>query len=229
MEQMIFEELRGGFSSGRLFEYSFLARNFFPTKTGMRVLEIGSERSELTRLIAKLGGQRRWEVYGIDISKFEELANHEKPRPSLARMDARLMGFRNSVFDWIICISTLEHIGIDLSDYSVDKVNFRRGDVQALSEIFRILKKRGRVVLTIPYVDHRVESNESNCRIYNSEIFSELARYFEVKKEEFYVYVNGIWRLCNRSDLEHELGDHRYNTVPNYLESLVCLGLILEK
>jgi len=228
MELMIFEELHGGFSSGRSVEYSFLASNFFPTNTGMRILDVGSGRSELTRLISKLGGKRGWEVYGIDISKFE-LVNDEKTLPSVMRMDARLMGFRDNVFDWIICISTLEHIGIDLSHYLVDKVTYRRGDLQALSEIFRILKKSGRVVLTIPFTDYRVERSESISRKYTSELLSELAKDFQIKKEEFYVYVNGIWRPCNRSDLEHELRANRYNTVPNYVESLVCLGLILEK
>jgi hypothetical protein len=49
-------------------------------------------------------------------------------------MDARMTGFQNEVFDQVICISTIEHIGIgNNGDES--------GDVKSIKEILRVLKK----------------------------------------------------------------------------------------
>ena len=137
--------------SERVVEYGFLARNLLPSSNNnMKILDVGSERSAVTNALSKFGNNKKWEVFGIDIVEglpklFKE--GKEKSPFVLLRMDARLMGFRDEVFDKIICISTVEHIGIQPTHHFVREYD-ALGDVKAFSEIFRILKKGGRVVLT---------------------------------------------------------------------------------
>jgi hypothetical protein len=63
----------GSHSHERSIEYAYVARNFSATKSGMKILEVRPESSELTRIISIIGWKQRWEVYCIDYSKFEQL------------------------------------------------------------------------------------------------------------------------------------------------------------
>ena len=225
----IVEELIGGLSFERSIEYDFVARNFSPTKNRMRILDVGSERSELTRIISTFGLQYKWEVCGIDISKLGRVVEDKRTSPLLVQMDARYMGFRNNLFDIVLCISIFEHLGIELLDQPIDKISSARSDVKALSDIFRILRKGGRVLFTVPYIDDKMPGYATNCRIYNAQMISKLTRSFKINKKEFYIYVNGIWRRSERAHLTRELRLHRQETVPNRIESRVLLCLMLEK
>jgi SAM-dependent methyltransferase len=59
----------------------------------------------------------------------------EPQNRNVIRMDARKMSFQNSLFDYVICISTLEHI---------------REDRKALKEMHRVLKPCGYLIVDIP-------------------------------------------------------------------------------
>ena len=85
----------------------------------------------------------------IDVSKVEQLA-------------------ADNLFDRIICISTREHIGNNISTNLINNICSRRGGVKALSEIFRILKTGERDVLTVHYSNGRVEIYEGISRRSNS-------------------------------------------------------------
>ena len=92
-----------------MIEYEFLARNLEPYKINMRILDVGSGRSAVAKALSKLGNNKKWDVFGVDIDKglgrfFEE--GKEKSRLIHLKMDARMMGFRDEVFDKVICIST---------------------------------------------------------------------------------------------------------------------------
>jgi SAM-dependent methyltransferase len=161
------DKLLAGVLSERVVEYGFLARNLLPSRSNMKILDVGSERFSLTKALSNCGNNKKWEVFGIDIAKglphtFKE--EKEESRLIFMRMDARFMGFRDEAFDKIICISTVEHIGVRSSHYTVG-VSDALGDVKALSENFRILKKGGRVVLTIPYNDRCIHGHHDEKRI----------------------------------------------------------------
>jgi ubiquinone/menaquinone biosynthesis C-methylase UbiE len=224
------DELLAGVISERVVEYGFLARNLLPSRSNMKILDVGSERSTLTKALSKSGNTKKWEVFGIDIAKGLPQAFEEKEESRLLfmRMDARFMGFRDEVFDKIICISTIEHIGVQSSHYIVGK-NDGLGDVKALSEIFRILKKGGRVVLTIPYIDGSTGGNHKEHRIYNSHTLSKLISRFRVKRKEFYIYIEGKWKSCKLKNIVNKLQLIGNSEIPSYLHSRVCLCLLLEK
>ena len=91
-----------GITSERLVEYEFVARNLVSSKKQAAILDIGSGSSTLAKAIGELGNGK-WQVFRIDIAK----SNCD------ARMDARKTGFRKEVFNQVICISTIEHIGME--------------------------------------------------------------------------------------------------------------------
>lgn len=140
-----FDGLLAGVTSERLIEYPFLARNLVSTCVEARILDVGSGKSDLTATISKFG-KKKWQVIGIDIATVSEKFDFL----SLIRMDARLLGFRDEIFDQIICLSTIEHIGIPFHNYNI-KESDELGDIRAISEIRRVLKKGGTVIATLPY------------------------------------------------------------------------------
>jgi ubiquinone/menaquinone biosynthesis C-methylase UbiE len=90
--------------------------------------------------------------------------------------DVRSLSFDNHSFDKIITISVLEHIYPE-----------RGGDLQALSEIKRVLKPQGEVLLTVPYKEksnivylegsvYERESQEQNffAREYDRSMFEQM-------------------------------------------------------
>jgi len=58
---------------------------------------------------------------------------------------------RDSYFDLIICISTLEHIGMDNTIYNQSKESNPQKQVATLEEMERITKPQGRILLTLPF------------------------------------------------------------------------------
>lgn len=225
------DHLLAGSISERVAEYEFLSRNLEPYKINMRILDVGSGRSAVANSLSKLGNNRKWDVFGVDIDKssgrfFEE--GKEKSRLILLKMDARMMGFRDEVFDKVICISTIEHIGIQATHHLVSEYD-SLGDVKAVSEIFRILKKGGRAIITVPYEDKNIQGYIREHRIYNSSTLARLITMFRVKKKEYFIYVNGKWKNRSNRDIASELRLVADLEVPQYLHSRICLCLLLER
>jgi SAM-dependent methyltransferase len=83
----------------------------------------------------------------------EECAFWQK-RVSYLYEDIRKLPFKDNWFDEVICISTLEHIGMNNALYSSNP-DFQKKDSQALfksaSELYRVLKPGGQFFVTIPY------------------------------------------------------------------------------
>jgi hypothetical protein len=90
------------------------------------------------------------------------------------------MGFRDNLFGRILCINMLKHIKVQPLDQTSDKID-RSSVVKAISDIFRILRKGGRVILTVPCTDGKVEDYTRTCKIYNPRTI------FESVKCQWYV------------------------------------------
>jgi SAM-dependent methyltransferase len=210
--------LLAGVISERLVEYPFLTRNLISPDTKARILDIGSANSPLTKAISKFGN-KKWQVIGIDIAtvseKFDSL--------SLTRMDARLLGFRDEVFDQIICISTIEHIGIP-SDYYNIRQSDELGDMRAISEIYRVLKKGGSVIATLPYGN---KIKKQDHRIYSKSSLDNITLVFSVIRKEFYRYDDGKWKKCKNQSIADKISNTK--GIPPYFHSRVCACLLLGK
>jgi SAM-dependent methyltransferase len=210
--------LLAGVISERLVEYPFLVRNLISPDTNARILDIGSANSPLTKAISKFGN-KKWQVIGIDIATVSEKFDSR----SLTRMDARLLGFRDEVFDQIICISTIEHIGIPSDYYNIRQCD-ELGDMRAISEIYRVLKKGGAVIATLPYGN---KIKKQDHRIYSKSRLNNITRVFPVIRKEFYRYDDGKWEKCRNQSIADKISNTK--GIPPYFHSSVCACLLLGK
>lgn len=194
--------LLAGVTSQRLVIYDFVSRNLLPKSEHAVVIDIGSGRSGLATAIARFG--KNFRVFRIDIA--------EPPRDAI--MDARSTGIRSDVVDQVICISALEHIGLScgISDES--------GDIKAMGEIFRILKKGGSAIVSVPCGS----SHKRSHRVYERKKLDALTRDFSILRKEFYRYDAGRWKKCSQV-----AADNTRAKVPDRVHSAACVCLLLQK
>jgi SAM-dependent methyltransferase len=202
-----------GVTSERLVEYEFVARNLMYPKKQAAILDIGSGSSILAKAISEFG-KGKWQVFRIDIAE----SNCD------IRMDARMTGFRNEVFNQVICISTIEHISreIDSGGYDDDD-----GDVKAVKDILRILKKGGSAIITVPYG----KIKKPNHRVYDRHALSRLVAgdngFSVAAKKEFYCYDAGKWKRCSQSTADRNIADDVH--APLHFHSMTCACILLRK
>jgi SAM-dependent methyltransferase len=191
-----------GVTSERLVEYDFLARNLMSSRRSAAILDVGSAGSALVQAMREFGSSR-WQVLGIDLVQGCD-----------AMMDAGSAGFRDGAFDQVISISTIEHIGFDrgFSDKS--------GDANAMKEIFRMLKKGGTAIITVPYG----KSKKPEHRVYDRETLAKVVDRFSVSRKEFYRYDAGKWVKCSQAD-----AGRADPQVPLHFHSAACVCLLLKK
>jgi SAM-dependent methyltransferase len=202
-----------GITSERLVEYEFVARNLVSSKKQAAILDIGSGSSLLAKAIGELG-KGKWQVFRIDIAE----SNCD------ARMDARMTGFRKEVFSQVICISTIEHIGIGINSGDDDE----DGDLKTVKEILRILKKGGSAIISVPYG----KIKKLNYRVYDRHALSRLVavdneEFSVAAKKEFYCYDAGKWKRCSQSTADSNIADDVH--APLHFHSMTCACILLRK
>ncbi len=94
-----------------------------------KILDIGCGESPYKHLL----NQRETEYFGIDI---QESKNFDYNNCNIIHFDGKKIPFDDNAFDHIICTEVIEHI-IDPSDL--------------ISEIYRVLKKGGNAIITVPW------------------------------------------------------------------------------
>jgi ubiquinone/menaquinone biosynthesis C-methylase UbiE len=200
-----------GITSERLVEYEFVARNIVSPKKQAAILDIGSGSSILAKAICEFG-KGKWQVSRIDIAE----SNCD------ARMDARMTGFRKEVFSQVICISTIEHIGI-----GIDGDDDEDGDLKTVKEILRILKKGGSAIITVPYG----KIKKPNHRVYDRHALSRLVAgdngFSIAAKKEFYSYDAGKWKRCSQGAADRMIADDVQ--APLHFHSAICACILLRK
>jgi len=117
--------------------------------------------------------------------------------------DLRQTILNNEVFEEIVCISTLEHIGMDNTViYTSDRryKEFRPLDYQdGLRELRRLLVPGGQLLLTVPYGRYQ------NCgwlQQFDREMLEDTIRVFDGKLHDqaFYRYTSDGWSLARAAD-----------------------------
>lgn len=114
--------------------------------------------------------------------------------------DIRDLPYKNSFFDVVVSISTLEHIGMDNSLYLNDAQEHDLSAVfSAIAEIRRVLKDNGRLIFSVPfgrYEDHKTFQQ------FNSALLAKCRKAFQpVKTEEaFFLYSQDGWQRATEQD-----------------------------
>lgn len=146
------------------------------------------------------------ELHGIDVSSVRA------PHFIKKTADIRESGYEPGFFDFILCISTLEHVGRNNTKYyrpvaemSRDSRDVLEPDAKALGEMFRILKPGGKLIVTVPFgklVNYGWFIN------YDSGRLSDLFRHISPKSifAEYFKYTEAGWMPC----IEDELAQMAY-------------------
>ena len=184
----------GGMTSERYSEYEFVLRNLVSRNMEAKILDVGCSTSAFSSTIAKFS-RNRWRIIGIDI--VNEIGSHGFP---LIQMDARKIGFKDQTFDQVMCLSAMEHIGLGHEGTETNNKDLNcgmevGGDALAMTEIWRVLKVKGTLILTVPY--GRLLIKQQGYRVYSKDSLSILTNKFIVSMKEFFGLKKGKWAKCN--------------------------------
>lgn len=160
----------------RRVEYPWVI-NHAELNNSMKILDIGSGLSLFPVYLASKGH----DVYSIDN---DDIAM-EKIAPTLAKWagtnlhyqvgDMTKLDFNDNTFDRIFCISVLEHL--EEENINGRYVNKRKLglDIKSISEMLRVLKPDGRLILTFDWSEDPVESRAYKLQ----DVYERLLKKFE--------------------------------------------------
>lgn len=153
-------------------------------RPGERLLDVGSATS---RYLRELPDDCR--LYAIDI----------RPTPPQAGVavvvgDVVRAPFRPASFDVITCISTIEHVGLDVYGQGPDEF----GDEVVMRHLRRLLRPGGRLLVTAPFGKRTVSAW---LRVYDWPSFQRLIRGYRVLSTMFYRRDGDRFVPCERRDL----------------------------
>ena len=124
-----------------------------------------------------------------------------KKRISYLFEDLRDTCFKENYFDWIVCISTLEHIGMDNSfiytnDDSFNE-NYPSSYKSVVGELKRVLKKNGILYLSMPYGKAK---NHGWFQIFDSNMLDTIINIFSPSSvtESHFRYTPEGWSISSR-------------------------------
>ena len=150
---------------------------------------ISTERYFLNRNNKFLGIDSRKPVKMSELSLF-------------CQADAVNLPIQDETFDVVICISVLEHIG--LGKYVQSGLN-DKADYQAFMEMIRVLKRRGRLYLTVPFGVDMIW--EGWVRSYTRERLDDMLRACPYpvceEKSDFFKNTREGWLFSNSNDLSN--------------------------
>ena len=170
----------------RAIEYPWMIENI-KLKSG-KLLDVGSTAG---RLLADFLPDSV-EIYCLNLNP-KKIENN---RIKVITGDIRKTDFLPDYFDYITCISTLEHIGVS-GRYGSD--DDRRGDIKAMEEIKRILKPGGELLITVPY---GIKDVLPINKLYNKERLNILLNNFYIIEQTFIKYNQrwGIWLKATEAE-----------------------------
>ena len=224
-------ELPDGYGAGldeRCVEYPwFFARL---DNTQQRILDAGSSLNHHDLLDLPV-----WRGKDLYITT---LAYEGRPlapvRPVYVYEDLRAMSYPNEFFDAVVCISTLEHIGMDntllYTDDLKKKENTAESHLRAVDEMKRVLKEGGTLYVTVPYGQQR---NFGWFQAFDAAMVNAVVKRFMPRKvtQTYYKYDRRQWRTAGQQDCSqgyyvdiHTGADYNSDS-PAASQCVVCLSL----
>lgn len=117
--------------------------------------------------------------------------------------DFRNSCFESNYFDYIVCLSTLEHVGMDNTMlYTNDSTKLENNEnsyIDAINEMQRMLKPGGVLYLSVPFGAHK---NYGWFQIFNSHMVDIIIKTFDPSqlKEFHYKYLESGWVASDREN-----------------------------
>ncbi len=188
------KSLKSVFINERIIEIPFAISCLQGIPRDSRVLDLGCTESVLPLNTACLG----YKITGLDYRPYP----YYHPNLTVAQGDILKLPFKNETFGAVFCISTIEHVGIG---FYADPAMAAQADKEAIKEVYRILKPKGLLVLTVPFGKPQQTPQQ---RIYDREKLRELLRHFKIWEERFFgnFVKNGnqanFWKEIERQEAE---------------------------
>ena len=154
-----------------------------------RVLDVGTTWA-LPIYSTALAGLGSPELHGLDLVK-GRVAGFR-----MTQADVRALPYEDGSFGLILCVSTLEHIGLDVSGYGGHAQEQASDDVAAMRELARVLALDGRLLITVPF--GRAERHHW-LRQYDQPTWDELVRQTDLEVSEAGHYSYGDVRGWRRA------------------------------
>jgi len=172
----------------RIVEIPFLYNNL-DFNLSQKILDLGCVGSKISLQLASIG----YNVVGIDFRPF--IFKHK----NLKFIQGNFFNIDLPIesFDCVICISVIEHIG--LPAYNIKP--FEQGDKKAIEKIYTLLKKGGKLILTVPFGKAIVNQFERN---YDQKSLNQLIKMFKIDEFEIYERSKSGWILSNNSSNKSE-------------------------
>jgi SAM-dependent methyltransferase len=132
--------------------------------------------------------------------------------------DLRDIPYKDSYFDNVVCISTLEHIGMDNRLYTNSKGTYENRVYdfkKAINSIKRVLKEDGKLFLTVPFGKYE---NHGNFQQFDLDLINEAVSTFAPKKYSisYYRYDTEGWQISDAKSCEsNEYSEYALNIVNN--------------
>ncbi len=196
-------EVRRVFINERIVEIPFVLQNI-PQRKDLLILDLGCVESPLPLYLASLG----YNILGLDYRNYP----YFHPNLRFVRANALQLPFKEEIFDIVISVSTLEHIGLG---YYEDPTMDGDSDFKVVREIYRVLKKKGLAIITLPF--GRKYQVSSQQRIYSQERLNILFTDFLIQTQQFFINFEGknnYWSLCEEARVQEiELSQNGTNCV----------------
>lgn len=188
----------------------------------MKILDIGSGITTFPVYLASKGH----EVFSVD----NDDILMQRLAPSMAKWvgatvnyklgDVTNLEFEDNTFDRVFCISVLEHL--EEEKVNGKYVNYRKGnlDVKAISEMLRVLKPKGRLILTVDWSEDIDERRSYRLQDIYERVLKPYRSYLLIDKKP---EIN--WNELKNKHLEGWKAFPPYN----YVLQGWAIGIVMEK
>jgi SAM-dependent methyltransferase len=180
----------------RVIEYPWVISRLMDSPT--RLLDAGSTLNQPSLLDLAIFGRK-----SIVICTLAPEGTVRRASVSYLYGDLRQTILKDQVFDEIVCISTLEHIGLDNTLIYTRDEHYKESHpfdyLVALRELRRLLAPGGQLLLTVPYGRYQ------DCgwmQQFDREMLEDVIRVFdgELRDQAFYRYSLEGWSLADAAD-----------------------------
>jgi SAM-dependent methyltransferase len=157
-----------------------------------RVLDVGCSTSDYLAELAQDEPHRGRRVYGLDPDAPQPIRN-----VGIVKGTVVAPPFPTASFDLILCISTVEHVGLPI----YGQHEFPHGDILAMRHVRRLLAPGGRLLVTVPF--GRAQVNPW-FRVYSGGSLRRLMSGFRALSVAFYCLRadgEGSYEPCRAADL----------------------------
>lgn len=166
----------------RTIEYPFTASRLGDAK---RILDVGSVKGD--------SAWTNWlESLPIDVHVTDYDADDEGifQNSTFHHADVRDLPIEDNVFDKILAVSVIEHIGMAVPQVVDDVLPpvETDGDIAAFKELLRVLKPGGEIVMTLPFGKTAATMRNNNARIYSPEFIQRFHEFADPIVQDYYEY-----------------------------------------